>query len=213
MTIAMEVTLIALLWAVHVPWVVLNALVLLVFTLGLFGNRITGPTEYVQISSPEFEHRIQRRYQSESNQLSNLGFTPLFFFGEAVPLLRLLLIYPALLFLIMWLNREVGTIQNRSRVLFGFPVFNSSDRTTYAHPSQLGVKFHTLFQDGTILLTKSFGGKTNYGPTVVLHRVTSGDIGDAWTKHQRQIQLLEGTGKQVDPKISFEAFAGISHDA
>lgn len=210
---SLEAALIALLWAMHVPEIVLCALAVLACIAALFGKQLTGPIEYVQIFSPPFAHRIQHRYCSESNQLSNLGFTPLFFYGEAVPLFRLLLIYPAFLFLIMWLNREVGTVQNRSRLLFGFPVFTSSNRTTYAHPNRLGVKFHTLFQDGTILLTKSFGGKTKYGPTVVLHRVTNGRIGDTWAEHQNQIQALEATGKQVDPEISFEAFARISHEA
>lgn len=210
---SLEVALIALLWAVHVPEKVLFALAVLVWIAVLFGKQLTGPTEYLQISSPPLEHRIQHRYRSESSQLSNLGFRPLFFYGEAFPLFRLLLIYPAFLFLIMWLNREVGAVQNRSRLLFGYPVFNSSNRTTYAHPTQLGVKFHTLFQDGTTLLTKSFSGKTKFGPTVVLHRVTSGRIDDTWAEHQKQIQALEATGKQVDPEISFAAFARISHEA
>lgn len=113
----------------------------------------------------------------------------------------------------MWLNREVATIHNGSKLLFGFPVFNSSNRTTYAHPNQLGVKFHTLFQDGTILLTKSFAGKSKYGPTVVLHKVANASMSNVWAEHQKQIQALEATGKRVDSGISFEAFARISQEA
>lgn len=203
----------ALLWKLHLPWVALNVVIILGFIATLFGKQLTGPTEYVQISSPAFEQRVQNRYRSQSNQLSNLGFVPLFFYGEAFPLSRLLLIYPAFLFLIMWLNREVATIHNGSKLLFGFPVFNSSNKTTYAHPNQLGVKFHTLFQDGTILLTKSFGGKTRYGPTVVLHRVANASIGNTWAEHQKQIQGLEAAGKRVDSAMSFEAFTRISNEA
>jgi hypothetical protein len=132
--ISLEVALIALLWTVHVPWVVLNALILLAFIAALLGKQLTGPVEHVQISSPTFEHRIRDRYCSECKQLSNLGFTPLFFYGEAFPLFRLLLIYPAFLFLIMWLNREVASIEGGSRLIFGYSVFISSNRTTYAHP-------------------------------------------------------------------------------
>jgi hypothetical protein len=36
---------------------------------------------------------------------------------------------------------------------------------------------------------------------------------DAWAEHQKQIQLLEATGKQIDRKISFEAFSFISREA
>jgi hypothetical protein len=113
--ISAEAALIALLWAVHVPWGVVNILAVLALIAVLIGKQLTGPAEHVNISSPTFEHRIQNRYYAESNQLSNLGFTPLFFYGEAFPLFRLLLIYPAFLFLIMWLNREVMSIQDGSR--------------------------------------------------------------------------------------------------
>jgi hypothetical protein len=211
--ILLEVALIALLWAVHVPWGVLNALILLAFILALLGKQLTGPTEHVQISSPAFEHRIQNRYCSESNQLSNLGFTPVFFYGEAFSLFRLLLIYPAILFLIMWLNREVVTVLDGSKLLFGYPVFISNNRTTYAHPSQLGMKFHTAFLDGTILLTKNFGGKTKYGPTVVVHIVKNTSISNTWAEHQKQIQALEAAGKQINRQISFQTFSDISYEA
>ena len=213
MIVLVEVALIVLLRELHLPWGVINVFIVLALIAAFFGKQLTGPTEYIQISSPPFEQRIQNRYRSESSQLSNLGFSPLFFYGEAFPLSRLLLIYPAFLFLIMWLNREVVTVQNGSKLLFGFPVFNSSSRSTYAHPNQLGVKFHTLFQDGTILLTKSFAGKSKYGPTVVLHKVANGSIGNTWAEHQKQIQALEAAGKRVDSAISFEAFARISNEA
>lgn len=211
--VAVEVALIALLRAAHVSWGVVNALAILACIVVLFGSQLTGPPEHVQISSPAFEQRIQERYSSESSQLSKLGFTPLFFFGEAFPLIRLLLIYPAFVVLIMWLNREVLAIQNGSRLLFGFPVFNSPDGTTYAHPLQLGVKFHTRFEDGAILMTKSFGGKRKYGPAVVVHALRNASISDTWAEHRKQIQTLEVAGKQVDGQISFETYSNISRTA
>ncbi len=211
--ISIEVVVIALLWALHVPWAVLNVLIVLACIAALFGKQLTGPTEHVQISSPAFELKIQNRYRSESSQLSNLGFTPLFFYGEAFPLIRLLLIYPAFLFLIMWLNREVVTILDGSKLLFGYPVFISSDRTAYAHPMQLGMKYFTGFQDGTILLTKNFGGKTAYGPTVVVHISRGARICDTWDEHQKGVQALEAVGKRIDSEICFQSFSDISRMA
>jgi hypothetical protein len=210
---SVEIALIALLWAVHVRGGVLVAVVVVVWIAVLFGKQLTGPREHIQIVSPAFEHKIQNRYRSESGELSNLGFNPLFFFGEAFPLSRLLLIYPAFLFLIMLLNREVVSVEDRSKLCFGFPVFISSDRTTYAHPLQLGVKYHTLFQDGTILMTKNFGANKKYGPTVVLHIMKNASIRDTWAAHQKQIQAVEATGKQTDREISFQAYSNISREA
>lgn len=199
--------------ALHLSWGVLNALVLLALLVALLGNRLLGPGEYIQISSAEFAERIQNRYRSESSPISDLGFTSLFCYGEAYALSRVLFIYPAFLFLIMWLNREVGTMQNGSRIVFGWPVFVSGDRSTYCHPMQLGLKFHTGFTDGTIVLTKSFGGKTTYGPTVVVQKVTNSAISHVWAEHQEKVRALEANGKQVDRQISFETFARISAQA
>jgi hypothetical protein len=211
--ILIEAALIALLWAAKVPWGVSEAILILALAAALLGKHITGSAEHIQISSPTFISRIRNRYRSESNQLENLGFSPLFYYGEAFPLLRLLLIYPAFLFLIMLLNREVAGIQNGSKLMFGFPIFNSADKTTYAHPLQLGMKYHTLFQDGTILMTKNFSGKTTYGPRVVLHTMRNASISDAWSGHLKQIQALEATGKQIDRDINFQAYSDISRDA
>jgi hypothetical protein len=75
------------------------------------------------------------------------------------------------------------------------------------------MNYYTLFQDGTILMTKNFGGKRKYGPTVVVHRMENSGISDAWAEHQKQIQTLEATGKQIDPDISFQAFSKVSNEA
>lgn len=203
----------ALLRALHVPSGVVAALSVLAFIAALFGKYLTGPAEYVQIVSPTFEQKIQTRYCSESTQLLNLGFKPLFFYGEAFPVVRLLLVYPAFEFLIMVLNREVAAVEYGSKLVFGFPIFISASGTTYSHPNQLGMKYHTLFQDGTILMTKNFGGKKKYGPRVVVNRMKDTSVGDAWTEHQKQIQALEAAGKQIDRKIGFQAYSNISREA
>jgi hypothetical protein len=211
--ILIEAILVALLWAAHVPQGVIVLSLILLGIVFQFGARLTGPTFYVQILSPSLEQKIQIRYRLESGQLSNLGFTSLFFYGQGFQLFRLLLIYPAFVSLIMLLNREVATVEGGSKLLFGFPVFISGNRTTYAHPNQLGMKFHTRFQDGTILMTKNFGGKKKYGPTVVVHRMSGASISDAWAEHQKQIQNLEAAGKQADHEISFLSFVNISNEA
>jgi hypothetical protein len=212
--ISVGAVLFSLLRATHVSWGFLSALLVLAYIVVLFGGqRLIGPTEHVEISSVAFEHRIRNRYSSEVGQLSDLGFTTLFFYGEAFSLFRVLLIYPAFLFLIMLLNREAATVQNGWKLCFGFPVFISGNRTSYAHPLQLGVKYHTLFQDGTILMTKNFGGKNEYGPKVVAHGMENASIFDAWAEHQKQIQALEAAGKQVNRVISFQTYADISNEA
>lgn len=211
--IVVGAALVAVLWTLNFSWRALTALSFLACLAVLFGNELAGPAEHMQISSPRFERRIQNRYHSESNQLSDLGFTPLFFYGEGYSFVHLLLIYPAFFLTIMWLNREVGSVQNKSKLFFGFRVFSSDNGTAYAHPSQLGIKFHTRFQDGSILMTKSFAGKSSYGPNVIAHRMINSSIVDSWAEHQKHIQELEAAGKKIDCEISFEAFSNIQREA
>jgi hypothetical protein len=211
--VAIGLAFLVLLRMTHISLRVVLAFAILALIAAFFGGQLTGPAEYVQISSPNFEQRIRNRYRSQCDQLLSLGFTPLFSYGEATPLYRLLLIYPAFLFLIMWLNREVAAIHNGSRIAFGFPVFISSDQTTYAHPMQLGVKLHTLFQNGAILLSKNFGGKIDYGSNVTLLRNSGVSTREIWSEHQMRVQAIQAAGNLANQQISFEEFARISAQA
>jgi hypothetical protein len=179
-------------------------------SLGFF-HGLFGGIEYVQIYSPDFERRIRTRYQSECDQLTNLGFAPLFFYGEAFPLIRLLLVFPALIVLMMWSKREVMTVHNGTKFLAGYPIFASQNKTAYAEPNGLGIKFHTAFQDGTLLVTKNYGNSTGYAPIAVVQGTKNASISDLWIEHQRRTQAMEAEGKRIDRQISFQAFAEISH--
>ena len=203
----------------HPIWTVVEALLFLFGVAAFFSPKdslgilvgLFGGIEYVQIYSPEFEQRIRTRYQSQSDQLMNLGFAPLFFIGETFPLIRLLLIFPALIVLMMWLKREVMTVQSGTKFLAGYPIFASGNKTAYGHPNGLGVKFHTAFQDGTLLVTKNYGDATGYAPITVVQGTKNASICDLWIGHQRRTQALEADGKRIDRQISFQAYAEISH--
>jgi hypothetical protein len=192
-------------------WSVVEVLLLLLFLSSLFGRRFIGTIEHVQIYNPEFEQRIRIRYQFEIAQFTNLGFTFLFSCGEAIPLIRLLLLFPALVVLMMWLKREVMTIHSGTKFLTGYAIFVSGDKTAYAEANGLGVKFRTAFQDGSILMTKNYGDATGYAPIVVVQGTKNASISDLWIEHQRRTQTLEAEGKRIDRQISFQAFAEISH--
>src|SRR5579864_6518656 len=77
------------------------------FLMSLFGRR-----RQMQITAPELANRIRVRYQSETDQLVALGFSFLFFEGEASPLAGVLLIFPAIVMLLMLSKREVISIQS-----------------------------------------------------------------------------------------------------
>ncbi len=204
------------------PFLILLSAPIIVFCLSvsLFEDQLErfirwtfGTIGHVQIFSPELEQRVRARYQPEIRQLEFLGFSYLFAEGETFSLFRFLLIFPVLIALAMRSKREVTAIYNGTSFLAGHPIFASADKTAYGHPNGLGVKFHTVFHDGTILVTKNYGDSTGYASMVVVSPTIEGaSISDLWTVHQRRIRELEAEGKRIDNPISFEKFAQISHD-
>jgi hypothetical protein len=172
------------------------------FFHGLFGG-----IEHIQADSLEFGHRIRIRYQSEIDQLTNLGFAPIFFFGWAFPLIRLLLLFPALVCLMMWFKREVMGILDGTKILVVNPIFISSRSDAFAEASGLGVKLCTAFQDGTILVSKNYGDDhESHEAAVVIHTYKNASIGETWDQHQRGVQLLQTGRNRAKCQNSFQAF-------
>jgi len=203
---------IALLWLADRSGLLIAAFIVLLCISAPFGNKLIGSARAVQLASPTIERQSQRRYHSEFEQLAKIGFKPLFIFGESRSLYRLFLIYPVYLYTVMLLNREIATVKG-SRIVFGNPVLVSDDGKAYVHIMQLGLKFYTRFQDGSILLTKSFGGTTKYGSNVIFQRRCDGSIYGVWMEHHDRVHQLEAEGKQVVEEVGFDAFSRIWDEA
>jgi hypothetical protein len=197
----------------HSVWPLLFCLPLLVIILllvlgpsravGLFFGR----RSYIQIDSAELQQRIRDRYQAETGQLGMLGFAPLFAEGETFPVFRILLGFPAVILLQMRAKREVIAMTG-ARVVIGFPIFASGDKTSYGHPSGLGVAFHTEFSDGTLLKTANYGQDAD-APMWVRRASKGASISETWTAHQSAIRSLEVSGNRVDSQFSFDGYAAI----
>jgi hypothetical protein len=187
---------------------VIPALVLFLRLLPILFEKTFGTIGLVQIFSPEFEQRIRTRYQSETAQLATVGFDLLFFVGDSMSVLRLALIFPAIVVLQMRQNRVPMTVSG-VRLLTGNPVFISRDKTAYAHPNSLGFTFHTQFRDGTILVSKNFGDDSEYVSGVVGNSHPAASMSQTWTAHQERMEQLEAQGKHVDQQTSFESYREI----
>jgi hypothetical protein len=105
----------------------------------------------------------------------------------------------------------VLTIHEGTKFLSGYPVLISRDKTCFAQSCGLGSKFYTVFQDGTLLVSKAYDdGNMGHGPTIVKF-AQKASIADTWASHQSRIQALEAEGKRVDRQTSFESYAEMSH--
>ena len=173
-------------------------------------NWIFGKIDYTQIISPEYEQRIRSRYQSEINQLRELGFDYQFSYGESFQLIRLFLLLPAIAIIGSWRNREVISIQEGMRFVTGFPVLTSKNKYAYAHSFGLGTKFYTAFQDGILLVSKDFADADIPAGPMIKKCARKASIGDTWAEHQKRIAELEAEGKRVDRQTSFQAYAQLA---
>jgi hypothetical protein len=167
-----------------------------------------GVIQLIEISSPALQDRARKRYSSEISELTSLGFDLLFFFGEGFSILRIFLVFPALITIYMLHKRAVTTVQRGQLVTLN-PVLSANDKSAFAHPSALGVTFHTAFQDGTLLITKTFENDTESGPAFIAQECKA-PISEMWLRHQQRIRELEESGKRVDPQTSFQFYARIS---
>lgn len=167
-----------------------------------------GKTEYVQIPCSEFERRLKVRYQSEISQLELLGFRFLFVEAQTFPALRLVLGFPAVVLLMMWVKREVIALLPGLRILTARPIFGSADNSTYAHPSGLGSMFHTGFKDGSLLVSCNYGqsrthGDGSKGPVYTRHVYKLASIPDLWAHHQHEVRRTLTDSNPVATKMTF----------
>jgi hypothetical protein len=184
------------------------AVVLLEKLLSVVFGWLLGPTEYVRIDSPSMRQRIQRRYESEMERLRVMGFEHNFDFGESFPLFRFLLIFPAVLVLLMLLHREVLGIQDRTKFVITHPVFAAKDRSALVHTFGLGTKFYTAFEDGTLLVSKSFKDRLPGSEGLVKHG-KGGTIESTWAEHQTRIRQMETGGKRIDRQYGFDFYCSL----
>jgi len=198
------------------PWKAVAPLaIIFLAVMGLFGKGLDriiqwtmGEVEYVQVCSAGTEQRLRTRYEPEIAQLRAAGFDPLFSCGEGFSLLRAFLIFPAILIILTLIKREMTTIENGAKYLLIYPVFGARDRSAFAFPFGLGVKFYTGFEDGTVLVSKNFESHAPSRPGLMTH-AGKASISDAWAEHQSRIRKLELEGKRVEHQTSFEYFAKI----
>lgn len=177
---------------------------------GLFGR-----LGYIQITSPGLMRRIQARFHVEIDQLKSLGFDLLFWEGETFSIFSLLLVFPALVLLVMFCNREVIALSGRSRVLTGSPVLASADRSAYANLSRLGAKYRTRFRSGRILETRNNGESSDeIGGPMFFRRVHPGaSISETWRHHQEAVRAMEGDGELTDHELNFDVWEDIVRQA
>ena len=191
--------------------ILLGAVGCLLGLFALFGMKLVGSADYEEIADLGIEQRARDRFDIEVQQLNSLGFSYVFTSGEAMSLLRILLIFPAIVYLQMWMKGEVLVLRG-GKLLLAVPVFCSSDGRAFAHPNALGTTFHTAFRSGQVLITKNYKSVCDSceGPDVVMH-ASVGTIPGAWQIHKEWLDKLETAANPATRDRSYQAYTDVTH--
>lgn len=173
------------------------------------GDIFVGTVQYVEVDSTQLQHRISGRFEAQMNELRSLGFRLSFFVGETISMYRFFLIYPALMVFYMAISGEVLTIHAGRRVLLGYPVFVSGDGRAFGHPIALGVKFHTLFRDGMLLVSANYG-RARRAPQFLRIFCAGASISKTWESHQQRMESLATVMNPVRMDLTFAGFVEAS---
>lgn len=166
-------------------------------------------TEYILATDPDVHSRIHARYARDIHSLTKLGFRHLCYYMEQLKPFSAILQLPMLI--LMFLYREVLTIQSPLRIAPGFALLYYTDPPAIALPMGMGVKLYTGFTDGSILLTCTFSNPGVLKSTPYVRRIeTANGLEEAWQLHQDNVRELERNGKVVLPHVSFNTYVELS---
>jgi hypothetical protein len=174
-----------------------------------FVHWLVGEVRHVEIHDERLLARIRRRFQAEIGELTGLGFRWAFGDGETLSWLRFPLILPALTTFDLWRQGVPVVLHGGTRMLFGYPVLLSESEPAFANPSETGVKFYTAFEDGALLVSKSYDDQFTAGPGIVkLARKAA--IQETWKRHQDRLRAMEEIGKVVHRGTDHRLYAAVS---
>jgi hypothetical protein len=130
--------------------------------------------------------------------------------GQTFPIMSLILFFPAIVLLLMLWKREMITINRGKEFLIGHAIYASEDKTAFAHPSGLGIVFHTAFQYGSVLMTTNYGSNSSPSSRCERHAYKGASISDTWAAHQRLTRARVTNGAEIDRDTSFNAYVAIN---
>ena len=162
-----------------------------------------------QETDPDLIEKSRARFGDEINNLRSLGFLELCHYTEMLPPFSLATFFFG--FLLMIAKREIVRVESPLRIAMTQPLMAQSESGTYALVFGLGVKFYTLFTDGTGLISASFDSQPTQDMQLMLYKYAGKrSIEDCWRAHRNEIESFTQAGKEVELQIRFDNYVSLS---
>ena len=163
--------------------------------------------EYTEITDPNVESRVRTRYASKIAFLQNLGFQHFAFCLESLPPYSAISKFPLVL---LMLGKEVLIFPKPARLGVANILLSHTSPSSIATITALGIKFYSVFLDGTLLASSSC--RSPLVPSSNSRIIKNPDCqtaDDAWLAHKQKAAELEAHGLTLRSLSSFADYVAI----
>lgn len=163
--------------------------------------------EYSEVTDPKIQSRVDARHAAKISRVRALGFLPLAYRMETLPPYSAITKFPIAL---MMMSKAVVVFSKPARLAVVGPLLSRSNPSSIAEIMGLGVRFYSVFVDGTLLMSTSF--RTAYTPSPICRVIVNPPcetVEDAWLAHERKVAELVAQGMTVRDLNAFADYVAI----
>ena len=163
--------------------------------------------EYTEINDPSIQSRVRARHNAKIASLQALGFQQFAYPLEALPPYSAISKFPVIL--MMW-SKEVLVFPKPARLGVANILLSHASPSALAAVLGLGVKFYSVFSDGTLLISSTYRSPLGPGPNGrIVKNPHCQTVGDAWLAHKQKAAELAAQGVTVRNLSSFSDYLEI----
>jgi len=163
--------------------------------------------EYTEITDPSIQSRVRTRHNLKIAPLQALGFQHFSYRLEALPPYSAISKFPIVL---MMFSKEVLVFPKPARLGIANILLTHSTPSTIAECLGLGVKFYSVFSDGTLLISSSF--RSALAPpsnSQIIQNPHCQNADEAWSAHRQKAAQLGAQGSTARNLASFADYVEI----
>jgi hypothetical protein len=163
--------------------------------------------EYTEITDPNVQSRVRTLHASKIASLQNLGFQHFAFCLESLPPYSAILKFPLVL---MMFRKEVLVFPKPARLGVANILLSCSSPSSIATITGLGVKFYSVFVDGTLLVSSSYRSPLVPSPNSrIIKNPDCHTAEEAWLAHKQKVAELGARGLTLRSLSSFADYVEI----
>ncbi len=163
--------------------------------------------EYTEITDPRTQSRVRARHSSNIASLQALGFQHFAFRVETLPPYSAILKFPIVL---MLLSKEVLVFPKPARLGVANILLIHSSPSSIAEVTGLGISFHSVFIDGTLLISSNYHSPLSPGTNCrIIKNPGPQTVEEAWVAHTQKAGELGAQGLILRSLSSFADYVEI----